>query len=148
MLYLLRLRMLLALLILATPAQAWQFTSGQPCLLTHETAEAQIVLTYDPVQPLYSLTITRAEPWPEAPAFHMRFDGPQGLIIGTDRHTFSEDRRSLTATDRGFGNVLDGLQYNRSAHALAGGITVSFALDGASGPVAAFRACEPALPLS
>lgn len=141
-------RSLIILLVLSVPAHAWEFTPGQPCLLTHETEEARIVLTYDPTAPLYSLTITRADPWPEAPAFHMRFDGPRALMIGTGRHTFSDDRRSLTATDRGFGNVLDGLQFNDTAHALAGGLTVSFPLDDAAGPVAAFRACEPELPLS
>ena len=141
-------RFFIALTALSTSAHAWEFTPSAPCLLTHETAEAQVTLTYDPAEPLYSITITTPQPWPEAPAFHMRFDGPQGRMIGTDRHVFSADRRALTVTDRGFGNVLDGLQYNDTAHALAGDVVVSVPLDGAAGPVAAFRACEPALPIS
>ena len=134
--------MLLALILLAAPAQAWEFTPGLPCLLTHETEEARIELTYDPTRPLYTITLTRAEPWTEAPAFQMRFDGPQPRIIGTDRHRLSNGNRSLTVTDRGFGNVLDGLQFNRSATALTGDVALDIPLAGAAGPVAAFRACD------
>ncbi len=141
-------RFLIALIALSTSAHAWEFTPGFPCLLTHETAEAQVLLTYDPEQPLYTITVTRPTPWPASPAFHMRFDGPQGRMIGTGAHTLSADGRALTVTDRGFGNVLDGLQYNETAHALAGGVTESFSLDGAAGPVADFRACTPLPPVS
>ncbi|MEM7599162.1 MAG: hypothetical protein AAF382_15820 [Pseudomonadota bacterium] len=135
-------RYLLLLGLMATPAHAWDFTPGAPCVLTHDTPQAQIELTYDPTAPLYSITITRAEPWPDASSFAMRFDGPQGRVIGTDRHQLSRDGRSLTVTDKGFGNVLDGLQFNHTAIAGSGDVEVSIPLDGASEPVAAFRACE------
>jgi hypothetical protein len=130
------------LTLVATPVLGWTFTPGLPCLLTHETSQAQIELTYDPSEPLYSITITLNDPWPTAPSFGMRFDGPQGRVIGTDRHKLSNEGRSLTVTDRGFGNVLDGLQFNHTATAASGDIAVSFPLDGAADPVAAFRACE------
>ena len=135
-------RYLLFLGLLATPAHAWDFTPGAPCLLTHETPQAQIELTFDPTGPLYSISITRAEPWPDAATFAMRFAGPQGRVIGTDRHQLSHDGRSLTVTDKGFGNVLDGLQFNHTALAASGDVEISIPLDGASEPVAAFRACE------
>jgi len=141
-------RILLAVLLFATPTHAWEFSPGAPCLLTHAGAEARVTLTYDPTEPLYSITITRPVPWPEAPAFHMRFDGPQGRMIGTDLHSLSPDGHSLTVTDRGFGNVLDGLQYNHRAYAQTGDVVVSLSLEGASVPVAAFRACAPVLPIS
>ncbi|MEL7279067.1 MAG: hypothetical protein AAFY35_11615 [Pseudomonadota bacterium] len=135
-------RYLLFLGLLATPAHAWDFTPGAPCLLTHETPQAQIELTFDPTGPLYSISITRAEPWPDAATFAMRFNGPHGRVIGTDRHQLSHDGRSLTVTDKGFGNVLDGLQFNHTALAASGDVEISIPLDGASEPVAAFRACE------
>ncbi|MEO0772742.1 MAG: hypothetical protein AAFZ04_06115 [Pseudomonadota bacterium] len=135
-------RYLIILLCLATPAHAWDFTPGTPCLLTHETAAFQMELTYDPVAPLYSITVTLPDPWPDAPSFGMRFDGPQGRVIGTDQHQLSNDGRSLTVTDRGFGNVLDGLQFNHTATAQSGDISVTFPLDGAAEPVEAFRKCE------
>lgn len=135
-------RTVAALILLTTPANAWEFTPGAPCLLTHNTPQAQIELTYDPTAPLYSITITRADPWPDAPSFGIRFDGPQGRVIATDRHQLSSDGRSITATDRGFGNVLDGLQFNHKATAASGDIEVTIPLDGAAAPVAAFRACN------
>ena len=141
-------RTLLALFILATPTQAWEFTPGLPCRLSHETNDARIELTYDPTQPLYSITVTRPAPWPDAPGFAMRFDGPKPIAIGTDRHVLSEDGTALSVTDSGFGNVLNGLQYNHNATALAGDVEVNFPLDRAAEPVAAFRACERAAPTS
>lgn len=137
-------RTILTLLTLATPTYAWEFTPGLPCRLSHETKDARIELTYDPTQPRYSLTITRPAPWPDVPGFAMRFDGSLLIAIGTDRHVLSEDGTALSVTDSGFGNVLDGLQYNSTATAQAGAAEVSFSLAGAAEPVAAFRACEEA----
>lgn len=130
-------------LFLATPASAWDFTPGLPCLLTHDQGTVSAELTYDPTAPLYSITITRSTPWPDAPVFAMRFDGPAGLTISTDRQTLSADRRALTVTDRGFGNVLNGLQFNQTATALLGDQAVSFDLSDAADAVAAFRDCKP-----
>lgn len=138
----------LAAILTATPILAWEFTPGQPCLLTHETSEAAIELTYDPTGPLYSLTVTRAERWPDASVFAMRFDGPNPISIGTSRHERTYGGLALSVTDTGFGNVLDGLQFNQTAHAIAGDVTVSFPLAGASDPVQAFRTCTADMPVS
>jgi hypothetical protein len=53
----------------------------------------------------------------------------------------SEGGTALTVTDRGFGNVLDGLQHNEAATALAGSASLSVSLDGAAPAVEAFRDC-------
>ena len=138
-------RVLVAWLVCAGPVAAWEFTPGLPCLLHHKGATAEIELTYDPRLPRYSVTIRRDAPWPDAPIFAMRFDGPESLTISTDRHSLGQDGWSVTVVDRGFGNVLNGLQFNETVTAGLGGQTVTFSLDDAAGPVAAFRACR-ALP--
>jgi hypothetical protein len=142
----LRIAPVLALLLAPLPAAAWEFFPGPVCRLIHSTPEASVELTYDPAGPLYSITVARPGlPFPAAPVFAMRFEGPRGLTIATDRHQNPDgDPTRLRVTDTGFGNVLDGLEFNRTATALIGGQEVAFALDGAAGPVAAFRACEDA----
>ena len=139
-------RHLALLLLLPTSLHAWEFTPGLPCRLSHATAEATIELTYDPTQPLYTVTVTRSAPWPQSDAFQMQFDGPRALRIGTDRHQLSEDGRALTVADVGFGNVLDGLQFNTTTTAIAGETSITFPLNGIAQPLAAFRACP--VPLS
>ncbi len=141
--YLAIMRFLICLLALTGPATAWEFTPGLPCLLTHETPQAEITLTYDPRIPLYTVTIRQNAPLPEAPVFSMRFDGPAGLTISTDRHGLSTDSHAVTVSDRGFGNVLNGLQFNDTATALLGDRAITFPLEGAADPVAAFRLCNP-----
>ena len=136
-----RIAPVLALLLLALPARAWEFRAGEICELVHEAPGTAVRLTYDPRLPEYTITLRRAAPWPVAPVFAMRFDGPRGLTISTDRHVLSDGGTALTVTDRGFGNVLDGLQYNRTATALTGDAALSVPLDGAAPEVAAFRAC-------
>ena len=143
-----RLSLLVALTCITTPVTAWEFTPGKPCVLSHQTDIAAIELTYDPTGPLYTLTVTRAEQWPKAPVFAMRFDGPKGRSIGTSRHQRNNSGRSLSVTDTGFSNVLDGLEFNQTATALSGDATVTFPLEGATGPVRAFRACVVDIPLS
>ena len=141
--YLLPMRHLITLALLATPSAAWEYTPGLPCLLNHEESGVAFELTYDPTQPLYSITITRANPWPPAQVFSMRFSGQNTIAISTDRHTLSNDGRSLTVIDRGFGNVLNGLQFNDTVEALLGEAYVAASLSGAEEPVAAFRLCQP-----
>jgi hypothetical protein len=137
-------RCALALLLLASPAAAWQATLGPVCTLEHETPSAHILLTHDPAQPLYTLTITRkSAPWPSAPTFGMTFEGTSPLSIGTDRHSLSPDGHALTVTDRGFGNVLNGLQFNRTARATSGGASEALPLTDAAPAVQAFRDCPP-----
>lgn len=137
-------RYALCLFLFASPAYAWEFTPGLPCVLTHKTDEAEIELTYDPTEPLYTLSIRQNGVWPGAPVFSMRFDGPAGLTISTDRHALSRDGRTVVVADRGFGNVLNGLQFNDTTTALLGDTAISFPLDGAEDPVAAFRICRAA----
>lgn len=128
----------------ALPAMAWEATLGAICTLEHETPTAKIRLTHDPAAPLYTISITRKTgPWPEAATFSMAFTGAAALRIGTDRHVLSQDRRTLTVTDRGFGNVLNGLQFNAIARANAGTATEDIPLDGAAPAVQAFRDCPP-----
>ena len=130
----------------ALPAVAWEFTPGTVCLLAHATPEAEVALTYDPAVPEYTITVSRSgRPFPVAPVFAMRFDGPRGLTISTTRHQNPEgDPARVRVIDTGFDNVLDGLQFNRTATALVGDDAVEFSLDGAAGPVAEFRACTDA----
>lgn len=73
----------------------------------------------------------------------MQFDGPAALAISTNRHSYSADGLSVTVTDQGFGNVLDGLQFNDTATAVLGGTTQPFELAGAAEAVQAFRLCHP-----
>jgi hypothetical protein len=140
-------RYVLLFLVFALPAHAWEVTIGPTCTLTHEMDSGVVRLTYDPRIPEYSITVTRsAMPWAaDAPMFAMRFDGPNSGMITTDRHVLSDGGTSLTVTDRGFGNVLDGLQFNNVATALLGNTAVVIPLANAAEPVARFRACA-ALP--
>lgn len=137
-----RMRLSLLFALLAAPAAAWDFTPGLPCVLTHKTADAEIELTYDPTQPLYSVTVRPNAPFSGGAVFSMRFDGPTGMTISTDRHAISPDGSAVTVVDTGFGNVLNGLQFNTTATALLGDRTISFPLAGAAVPVAKFRVCK------
>ena len=96
-------------------------------------------VTYDPVLRDYAIHLTHPDGWPTAPVFALRFVGANGLTIATDRHEI--DGQTLTVRDRGFGNVLNGLQYNHTALALTGGVAQKIDLSGAEAPVAAFRNC-------
>ena len=134
----------LVLALSAPPAAAWEAgREGAICTLTHnDPVDGDIRLTYDPSGPLYSITVTRAEPWPEAPVFGIAFTGGAELTITTDRHVLSEEGRALSVTDRGFGNVLRGLAQNQSATVFSGPVALLFSLAGAAPEVAEFAACE------
>lgn len=135
-------RALLALALLATPAQAWDFSATPVCTIANDTPTLSIRVTYDPAEARpYAITLTRPDPWPRTETFGLNFGGSAGMTIGTDRHTLSNDDRTLTVTDTGFGNLLDGLANNATAAALAGDLTVPFDLTGARPAVDAFRAC-------
>ncbi|MEJ6390567.1 hypothetical protein V8J83_13725 [Gymnodinialimonas sp. 2307UL20-7] len=133
----------LALLITAVPsAHAWEAgVEGGLCTLTHDEDAVSVRLTFDPTVPLYTITLTAQDPWPISPEFAMQFNGSQPLTIRTGRHVLSPDRLSLSVSDRGFGNVLDGLQFNATAQGLSGPASVAISLDGAAPEVAAFRSC-------
>lgn len=132
----------LALAVATAPAHAWDAgVEDGLCILDHAGTEATVRLTYDPTLPEYTIAIRLADPWPEAAIFAIRFEGPRGNMISTARHVLSEDRRTLSVRDRGFGNVLNGLEFNAVALALTGDRIVTIDLDGAAPEVAAFRAC-------
>ena len=137
-------RTALALALLASPAAAWEFSATPLCTLTGGSAEAEVVLTYDPALPEYTISITLPGAWPLAPVFGMAFDGPRPLTIQTPRHVLSEDRRTLTVTDTGFGNVLNGMEFNDTALALTGSTMVPIPLAGIGPAMQAFRACPEA----
>jgi hypothetical protein len=126
-------------------AGAWQAGSeGRICTLAHAEDGTEILLTYDPSVPLYTITLTGPDPWPVSGLFGIRFDGDAPNTITTDRHVLSDDGRSLTVSDRGFGNVLNGLAGNRTATGFSGAASVTVSLEGAAAEVVAFEACGAA----
>ncbi|MEM9207456.1 MAG: hypothetical protein AAGA88_14110 [Pseudomonadota bacterium] len=135
------LRTSLMLVLTMVPAMAWETKVGRICELSHDGENASVLLTYDPAIPEYSIAITPQAPWPEGPVFAMRFDGPQGNMITTDRHVITGNGATLTVTDSGFGNVLNGLEFNETATALLGDREVSVSLEGAAPAVQDFRNC-------
>lgn len=138
-------RRLAALLALAAgPAGAWEFSASPVCTLS-DAGQPSVVVTYDPrADEPYSLTLSSDLPWPDARVFGLTFDGPRGLTITTDRHRLWGDGRNLTVTDRGFGNVLDGLERGTAATAFLGPDRYRIVLEGAAEAVRAFRACVAA----
>ena len=139
--------MALMISVCATQASAWTFTETDICRLTYAEDAAAVEITFDPSENIYSITLTRPEPWPAAPTFQLRFDGPIPLIIGTDQHELTDDGQSLSVRDTGFGNVLDGIQYNAMMTALIGDEAVTLSTMTAPDAVEAFRNC-PSSPLS
>ena len=132
----------LSLILLTGPATAWEFTALPVCTLSHEGAEAAVTVIYDPrLDEPYAITLRRTEGWTAGPVFALAFTGGRSLTISTDRHRTSPDRTGITVTDRGFGNLLDGLEFNGEATALIADQAVTFSLDGAAEPVRDFRAC-------
>lgn len=139
------LRTLALLLLTTSPALAWEAKLGRICELTHDGDTASVRVTFDPAIPEYAIAITPKLPWLPGPVFSMRFDGPLGSTISTDRHVITGGGATLTVTDSGFGNVLNGLEFNHTATALLGGQAVSVPLDGAAPAVREFRACASGL---
>lgn len=139
---------LLVITLAPSSSAAWEFTPGDPCVLTHTTDDVEVTLTYDPVTPLYSFSLKQAQPFPAASVFGLQFSGPLSLAIGTDRHQISDAGRRVTVEDNGFGNVLNGMQYNDAMIATIGNQLIAVSLEGAADPVAAFRACEGPDPVS
>ena len=138
-------RLLLALFCFSTPAFGWEATQGSICTLSHSTNTARIFLTYDPSKPIYTLTVTlKSRTWSPSPWFAMRFEGGTPIEIATARHVLSQNQFDLTASDTGFGNVLDGLEYNDTALAFTQNQVVQFPLDGAAPEVRKFRNCSGA----
>ena len=60
------------------------------------------------------------------------------------QHALSDSNQTLNVADSGFGNVLDGLQFNATALAFTEAQTVTIPLEGAAPEVQKFRACTAA----
>lgn len=127
---------------LPLPALAWEFSPEPICTLSHATETGQVTVTFDPALPEYAIVITLAQgAWDPAPVFSITFEGARPLTISTNRHDLSNDGKTLTVRDRGFGNVLNGLQFNSRATAQSGTTSVAIPLAGAAPEVQAFRDC-------
>ena len=135
-------RLILMCCVFASPAYAWDFTPTPICTLSHAEAAAEVIVTYDHNSSLYAIAVTNADGWPNAPAFSIRFDGARPNVISTNRHQTRDN--TLTVSDVGFGNVLDGLEFNRTATAFTQTAAVTVSLDGAAPEVQKFRACASA----
>lgn len=135
---------LICLCLVPSPVWAWVFTPNPICTLSHESDGLSVIVTFDPRAREYAITLKGAAPWPNDTVFSIRFEGLRGLTISTSRHQLSEGGTVLTVTDRGFGNVLDGLQFNHTATMLTGSAALSVSLDGAAPKVEDFRACTTA----
>lgn len=128
-------------LLISSQANAWEFSGTPLCTVLHEGADMTLEMTYDPGLGEYTLNLTRTySDWPAGPVFALRFDGPAGLTISTGSHSITGNQ--LTVKDSGFGNVLNGLQYNIRAVALIAGSETAISLQGAAPAVAAFRECD------
>lgn len=138
-------RVLAVLLLTTAPVLAWEAKSGRICELTYDGVNASVRVTYDPAVPEYSIAVTSQRPWPNDPIFAMRFDGPRGNTITTGRQVISRDGTTVTVTDSGFGNVLNGLEFNQTATAVLGDRTVTVPLDDAGPAVRDFRVCASGL---
>ncbi|MEL6640782.1 MAG: hypothetical protein AAFP98_05650 [Pseudomonadota bacterium] len=131
----------------ATPAWPWTFEETEVCTISYDDGATAVTVVFDPRSKLYAIKLSRAAGWADAPVFQLRFDGGMPFTIGTDRHAVSDDRRTLSVTDTGFGNVLKGIAANTQMTALNGVQAISVSTEGAADPIAAFQGC-PNTPLS
>lgn len=135
-------RVLFFLIWLSGPANAWDFSPAPICTLFHQGAELSVSVTFDPRNAQYAIHLSREAGWPDADVFQIRFEGPRSQTITTRRHVINrQDPRTLTVTDRGFGNVLNGIKFNTRAIAVLGDVQVPLLLDGAAPAVDEFRTC-------
>lgn len=130
---------------LSTPAVAWEFTDSPICTLTNDGNPLTVQVTFDPAIGEYAIHLTlpaSSAGWANAPVFALQFTGARSLTISTPSHSLSEDQRTVTVRDSGFGNVLNGLQYNAIATAMLGNEAIMFSLTDAADPVESFRNCR------
>ena len=138
-------KFLIIALLSAGPAAAWEFSPTPICTLSHSADTARAEITYDPATALYTLTLTRnAGAWAQSPRFGMAFTGGVALTIGTAEHRIDGPR--LSVADTGFGNVLNGLEFNAQVTGFTDSDAVTLPLAGAQEPVRAFRACAQTPP--
>ena len=136
-------RVLIALILLAGPASGWEFSPRPVCTLIHDEGAARVVVTHDigRAEP-YTISVSGAQSWMDGPVFSVTFKGARGLTISTDRHVLAGG--TLSVSDSGFGNVLNGLEFNQTATATLGTQSVTVSLAGAAPEVRKFRACATA----
>ena len=133
---------ILAALFVSTQATAWEFTETDICTVSHDTEDTSIALTFDPATGIYDIALTlNGQTWADGQTFRIVFNGARSLAIGTDRQVINDDRTQLSVSDSGFGNVLDGIQFNDTMTASLGDQSISLPLNGAAGPMTAFRLC-------
>ena len=135
-------RWIAAFIVLASPAFAWEFEAGPTCVLRDVQGDVAVTLTHDPTIPEYSISIRQNDQWSEGPIFAIAFFGDSPFEITTNRHVLSDDQQTLTVRDRGFGNVLNGMELNVTAIATLGDQQVAFDLQAVDGPMQPFRTCE------
>ena len=133
-------RTLITLLALSSPAAAWEYSPSPVCTVAHESEIGAIELTYDAAQPEpYAIAVTRPEGWSTETIFGLQFEGPYPQTITTNRQVI--DGSTLTVRDQGFGNVLNGLQFNETVSAFLGGAILDFSLEAAAPEIERFRDC-------
>ena len=133
-------RLTLLLMCLPTWAAAWEFSPDPLCTLSHQSQTAEVVITHDPSVPVYRMRVSLVgDRWADSQTFGIAFRGGRSLTIGTDRHLIDND--TLSVADSGFGNVLDGLEYNLVAIAFTKSQSLQLSLDGAAPEVRKFRDC-------
>ena len=126
----------------AGSAPAWEFSPQPVCTLTGSSNAGAVTITYDAAIPEYTIILTLTDgQWAEAPVFAMAFGGGRPLVIQTDRHSITPDGRSLMVKDSGFGNVLNGLEFNSTAIGAAGDVALAVPLSGIGPAIRAFRDC-------
>ena len=131
-----------AFIILATPAFGWEFEAGPTCVLRDVQDQVSVTLTHDPSVPEFSISIRQNVSWVGGPIFAIAFVGDSPFEITTNRHVLSDDGQTLTVRDRGFGNVLNGMEFNATAIASLGDQQVTFDLQAVDEPLQPFRTCE------
>ena len=128
---------------LSSPVAAWEFTDVPLCTVSDEGSLTDIEVTFDGT--LYTLRLNNPAGWKPAPIFAIRF-APNGPFIQTNRYEI--DGTELSVSDRGFGNVIKGLQNNQIAQLILGDTSRLIDLTGAFEPVEAFKNCDPSSLLS
>ena len=116
------------------------------CTMTQAEPDARAVVTFDATLPEYAISITLTDRvWDVSPVFTIAFVGSAGLTISTGAHVLTDGGATLTVRDRGFGNVLNGLQFNATARAISGLTQVDIDLSDAAQVVEQFRECPSPL---
>ncbi len=132
--------------LLPLPAAAWEFSPDPICTLSHQTAELEFIITHDVAARTYTLAITLQDTaWQPSPTFGVSYSGSMPINISTIQHRLSDDAKTLTVSDSGFDNVLNGLEFNHTATAMTQSQSLSVRTRGISKPMAAFRACPDAV---